>query len=384
MWVIGAVAALAAVVALAWRSITRGDDDIAGATLIFTTLAAVAAMVGTVATLVSYRRTTRYQGRLESQQGQIVADIGRLAELTESSIEEARALRPRPLLRFLVGEDREPVDSALLVRSLLRREIDLERILTDERERALETLPDIRNLETWAGDHYVSSVVRFAALASSLGVGPVTEAERSEFESRVDEYVDSLRAWIGEYLDWRDTISQLFVTDLQFENRGRVPARDLVVQLRSPEPFEAWENPPDSPERPTRPRFERRSPFDILGMSTPALRIPEIAGDFHLPSIEGNVSNPRYRDGSVVVELDVGKLLHGVPEETDDPLVLRVPDDGDYVVTWQIHAENLEEPASGELALVVETEPIDGPPISSLSELLATDPAQTDQKKEDS
>ena len=363
---------MAALIGFAWNSITRGTDDTAIATLVFTVIAAASATVGTVATFLGNRVTS-------AQQRQIANDISRLAELTESSIEEARALQPLPLVHFLAGDEASPADDALLVRSHLEREIDREEILANERQRAMGTVPRESGRDSILGESVTRS---FARLAGEIGLGPITEEEISEFEGLVDSYIKKLTQWLDEYLEWNRSMEKLFVTHLQFENRGRVPADNLVVQLNFPDSFASWEDPPDRPERPKAPRFKRRTYADMFGMPDLGLRtalMPQVQMPY-LPSIEGNVSSPRYRDGSVIVEFEIDKLLHGIPENTEEPAILSAAEDGEFRIPWQIHAENLQEPARGELQLQIRTDRIEGPPIRSLAELSeVTEPTQREE-----
>jgi hypothetical protein len=52
--------------------------------------------------------------------------------------------------------------------------------------------------------------------------------------------------------------------------------------------------------------------------------------------------------------------------------MLRVEEDGEYTIPWEVHAENLAEPTKGELTLKIITEVQKGASITSLDELLAT------------
>jgi hypothetical protein len=99
--------------------------------------------------------------------------------------------------------------------------------------------------------------------------------------------------------------------------------------------------------------------------------------------VRRNVSAPRYRDGSLIVEFEVEKLRHGIPEDAEDAVWLAIADDGHYTVPWEIHAENLAVPVSGELRLQIVTEPEEGPPIASLAELEALLPKAEDEREED-
>ena len=71
-----------------------------------------------------------------------------------------------------------------------------------------------------------------------------------------------------------------------------------------------------------------------------------------------------------MVEYGIDKLLHGIPQDSFEPFGLWIETDGEYTVPWEVHAENLEEPATGSLELEVMTITEEGSPIVSLQELL--------------
>jgi hypothetical protein len=50
--------------------------------------------------------------------------------------------------------------------------------------------------------------------------------------------------------------------------------------------------------------------------------------------------------------------------------MLRAPDDGTYTVPWEIRAENLAEPARGELKLEITTQVEPVSPVITLDELV--------------
>jgi hypothetical protein len=128
---------------------------------------------------------------------------------------------------------------------------------------------------------------------------------------------------------------------------------------------------------PPMPRFKRRNWLDAIGPLPPhLLSYPTVPSIPHLGG-RSNVSPPRYRQGSTIVEYEVQKLRHGLPERTKEPFALKVGADGEYSIPWKIHAENLPEPTGGELVLRVETEADDGPPITGLDELL---PPEVDRR----
>ena len=215
----------------------------------------------------------------------------------------------------------------------------------------------------------------YDALARSLGLapsGPATAEEKAEFEARVKTYLTRVRQWLRDYQEWHREIHELVSFKLRFENNGRVPANDVRVEVHFPDPFD--EGPEDYPvidSPPARPKFARKSRFGIpdLGFSPSlgALSALDRVGPIRMPQPR-NVSRPRYRRGSVFVDIEITKLIHGVYEESD-MLTLRLPQDGTYRIPWQIHAANLAEPTRGEIEFQLATEVETGGPIVDLDVL---------------
>lgn len=349
-------------------------NDYREATLLLAGVAAVGAVAGAVITWIGSRKTTQHLKELTVQQEQAAADIRRLAELTESSLDEARAQKPEPVVKFVVGDERTSVSEAVVERKRLVRDLGVEKIIAGERKRALAQLPPVSRPPD-SDDETPSRPDPFASLrVLTAQLGPIGAEEREEFAKSVDEYANELREWLSDFEAWRQATDLGLRADLRFENRGRVPATGVRVQLHFPDGFSAAEEPPTLGDPPRRPRFQRRSAFSFPGLGR-ALR-PDIysslrdIGRVPLPPVRGNVSRPRYRDGSLAVEFEIEKLRHGIPEESPEPVLLVAKLDGEFVIPWEIHAENLGEPARGELTLVISTEVEDGHQITSLAELL--------------
>ena len=57
--------------------------------------------------------------------------------------------------------------------------------------------------------------------------------------------------------------------------------------------------------------------------------------------------------------MKVAKIVHGVPVVTssDEEILLRLGEDGEWSIPWTIRAENLPEPTEGTLTLTAETTP---------------------------
>lgn len=377
IWLILGLIAAGGVVAAVVISISEGDGAALALTLGFTILAALAAAAGTFIT---------WKGNRENavQQKQMADDIRRLTELTEGSIEEARAQRPAPELRFAVKN--QGVEAASLARTRIERPLDVDAILELERRRAMATLPKppkpgpepdaaqsavlgpaFAGLQKMLADQ----AKVYDQLGGAFGFAkrtPATEEEKAEFEEKVEAYLGRVRKWLTAYERWEQERHELVRVTLRFENDGRVPCVGGIYEVHFPDPFE--QGPDEYPElegAPSRPKFTRPGPWSFPNLMVPAT--------FDIPRVSpidtfSNVSNTRFRKGSVIVEVGVKKLLHGVTEDSD-PFLLRAPNDGAFTVPWQIHAENLPEAVSGELRLELITKIERGEPIKDLEELLA-------------
>jgi hypothetical protein len=306
------------------------------------------------------------------QQRQIASDLRRLAELTETSLEEARAQRPEPAVSFVITGN-ESATSVRLTRKHVDRAVAVEGVIENERQQALATLPSQeptagRGEKRFGGLGF--SFADRAKAAAELGIAGFSEAERrANFEAEIEKYVARLRAWIEEFEHWRKELSESIHVRLCFENSGRVPTYGARVDVHFPDPFEPMEEELTLSRAPSKPRFKRNTGFggltglDHLVAPGATLR-PSVA----LPP-QRNVSRPHVRKGSARVDIEIKKLLHGIPEHSD-LITLRVGEDGVYLIPWEIRAENLPEPAHGELEFTIDTVQEEGPPITTLDELL--------------
>jgi hypothetical protein len=358
VWLIVLLLILAIAGATAYLVAGAGSNAVSDATLGFTVIAALGALAGAALILAGNAANV-------AQQRALAADVKRLAELSESSLDEARAQKPEPSVQFrlkdgLASEVRWP-------RQRDSRSIDIDTIIESETKRTLATLPTPKNTPQ------VTEIERLlgSATLAMIGAGPLTDQERRDFQARVDDYVSELKKWLNNYATWREQVGLVFSGNLQFDNRGRVPARDIHAYLDFPSEFVAVEEFPQLSSVPERPVFKRRTWQDMF--SVPAFSGFYPAIGLGANSIVGrpNVRGPRYRKESRRVEYTIDKLIHGLPELSDDPVLFRIEKDGTYRVSWEIHAENLPEPTRGELTVHVDTEVRDHPPITALDQLLA-------------
>jgi hypothetical protein len=357
--------------------IVEGDGIMAAATLGVGIVAALAAALGSYITWRGNRDNAQ-------EQKQIADDIRRLTELTQGSIEEARAARPAPVVRFIV--EKQGAEGASLTRTRIERPLDVEAIVALERRRAMATVPTPPKPKPKQAGELGSAfagiqnmLAEQAALYKSIGGlgalggqgGPATLEEKADFEKKVDKHLAQLRKWLRAYERWENQRHELISIRLRFENHGRVPCLGGIYQAHFPDPIERGPNDyPELHDAPARPKFSRPGLFSIPDLMTSyplgADRLPRLGPvDF-----VRNVSSVRFRKGSVIVEIEVKKLLHGVYEDSDS-FLLRCPTDGAYTIPWQIHAENLPDAASGELQFEVTTKVETGAPITDIEDLLA-------------
>jgi hypothetical protein len=324
-------------------------------------LAAVAAFAG-VAALVGNHRRDRHQE-------QIARDLRELAEIQWQALAGADGRKPDPKALLLIHGD-EGVRSARIERQR-PRPLEIEEMVAHERTLALRTLPPVK---AQAGDRAIGSL--------KIHREP-SEENRNHFREKVESYASNLREALEKYDAYRKERALLVSGRFRFENHGRGPARNVTVVARFPDPFEIVRDWPERPVIPTRPLFHRaRTRLSALLGGDPRLAVSDNAS---IPSREsmvsrpgGNVSWPSYREGSAIVEVGVERLQHSQATDMEEQAcwTLRLPTPGAYRIPWEIHTDELEEPARGELRLEV-VELTDYTPIRSIKELLSEDATAT-------
>jgi hypothetical protein len=323
-------------------------------------LAAVAAFAA-VAALVGNRTRDR-------RDEQIARDLGELAELQRLALAGADGRKPDPKALLLIHGD-EGVQSARIERRR-PRQLDIDETVAHERTLALRTLPPAK---AQAGDRAIGSL--------KIHREP-SEENRNHFRQKVESYAANLREALEEYDTYRKECALLVSGRFRFENHGRGPARNVTVVAHFPDPFEIIREWPGRPVIPTRPLFYRdRTRLSALLGGDPRLAVSDDASASQAPIVSrsgGNVSRPRYREGSAIVEVGVERLQHSQSTDMDEEAcwTLRLPTPGEYRIPWEIHTDELEEPARGELRLEV-VERIDYTPIRSVKELLSEDARAT-------
>src|SRR5438270_4930195 len=132
-WVALLITALVGCGLLAYFGGKGGTHTVTRIGLGLTALTAAFAALAAALTWSGNRTGGKHQEKILEQQAQMSEDIRRLAELTETSLEDARAQRPRPAVHWLIGDDRTPSDKAVLTRERVLRSVEIEQIVQRER-----------------------------------------------------------------------------------------------------------------------------------------------------------------------------------------------------------------------------------------------------------
>lgn len=314
-------------------TVVLGTDAITVAVLVFTIVAATAASLGA---------WFAWKTGL---------DLRTLTELTQTSLEERRARKPDPKVRFLLVDTSKGADIVGFTRPRPRRAFQRDQIVDAEYRRLLGSVPAPETLNP---------------LASVLFGSGLSQHDIDRFKDELDHYNEKLGNWLLELEQYRDEAVLHLALRFRFENAGRVPAEGLQVQIQVPRGMKAVEKLPEFPKPPKTPTLRTRSDLlDSLG-HRPLIRYPDLAD---IGPLLGNVRGPHIERGSVTFH--VGKILHGVPEDADGDLYVRTEEDGEYRLPWVIHAENLDGPTRGELILKLASAAEEGPAITTLDDLRA-------------
>jgi hypothetical protein len=289
--------------------------------------------------------------------------LDELADVQRRAVAEADAERPEPSLLLLVREN-TGVQRAR-IEQMRPRPLDIEQAVAHERTLALRTLPPVKT-----------------PIAGSLKIyREPSEHDRNGFRDQVARYAASLRETLERYDTYRAERALLVRGRFRFENQSRRTAHNVTVRAYFPDPFEIVREALEPPALPKRPTFhaKRAGLAALVGGDSRRNTPPEASirsREGTAPRVVGNVSRPRYRQGSAIVEVSVGRLQQSLPADMaeEDCWVLRLPRSGEYRIPWEIASDDLEEPARGELWLEV-VERLDDTPIRSVKELLEEEEA---------
>jgi len=226
-----------------------------------------------------------------------------------------------------------------------------------------------------------ASAPKSGALSSVIALGggfaqPSAE-DHEAFEAEICDYADLIKTWLGDVDQFLDERARVLVADVWQENSSSVDASEARACVIFPYGFAPGSDLPVTPEPPQPPRFPRRRSGLALAMRpfAPGELVPAL--DFPLHSASQNPFivpsenwEPEYtkREAGLEVSYPRQSIRHGETEPSGDSLVVSIPEEGTFTLSWEVHAANLPKFARGEWRIECRTGSL-GDPIRSLSEL---------------
>lgn len=339
------------------------------------TLAAGISAVGVIAVGVDWWRNRIKRNERDAREREVSAAVGamddkveRLAVVIEALASETQARRPQLTVRFATSDGASP--SVVAVKAAVPK-VDVEAILANEREAALASLLPISDTKPSAAGAGLFALTGIAGLGSGRFL-PVTQKDHDNYQAEVEIYLRAVGKCVKGWLAYLEQRQHLLVMRAQMDNDGGAPAEQARLRLHFPDPCARVGDLATRPERPSRPKFERRE-LSRLGLggrellSLKALGLGERA-PINPISLRKR-SGPFYEDGSLNVRFEYDAIPHHDPLRTEN-FIVGVPESGVFVVEWTLGAANLARPATGVLHLEVQHEQPAPEPIVTLAELL--------------
>jgi hypothetical protein len=268
--------------------------------------------------------------------GGMAVDIDRLAAITEDTASRA----PLPTLAFLIDQEPSP-DIGFKLK--VPKHVDTESVLSAALHYAQESRPVILPGRHWAGI-----------------LEEPTQGEVERYDAKVSRYMERLPAKLVELDEWEREMASLIVVHLRLGNDGAVPLEDGRVVLRIPDGLLHREGVPASPELPELPVFQSR--YLSFASFTPTT-FDHLYPDSDSPWQLSSGFQLKTRD---IVEWEAGDVQHGGHLDSA-PLVLAAERSGEFTLEWRVHADNLGQPQTGTLRVVVA--PADATPPQMLTTL---------------
>jgi hypothetical protein len=286
---------------------------------------------------------------------ELLPDERRTKEL-ESQV---RRLQNRlPLLKLLFGDGGTRHEVTLEAYEVLTTG-KLDNLIADLREKNPRMeIPDPKPTETPAAENGVMAFL----LGLDLGV-PVKEIK--EYNDKLETYFKACRKYLKARDNYLESLSRTVPIALVITNDGTCPADDVDVFAHFPDGFTLLSE-SELPEEPSEPKLPRRplsrqetvgSAFSsIVNPSYISYGSPNLLDFQNFKSSPRNVGHPSIKKTkSYDVEIDIGKIKHGIPESLDTIYAVfeSVNDARSFTIDYRLHATNLPDPVSGQLHLII-------------------------------
>lgn len=308
-----------------------------------------------------YRQTQDQIKHIREQHQQQLAQ-------TQTEINKLRNRQPRLDLRFVDTNTKRTT----LTASKLQKPIDVELLVKQEAQKLEQAYSDLDN----------SSTSRLGE--EPLGIGAIAldamrhiEAQlhgprksKAEYDEDCKKYLREYRRFVFERAVHENHLARYRTLEIEVENTGTQPARDIAVIIDFPDEFhfpttrEEQEQlllSREPPEAPTVPSLYKPSPFTSIGLSPDFLH-SRIYNDLLLRDPgsdlgQSNVSGPFIKPkNSTEVSYEIGQLMHNFIEELEPAgFYLTEAAIGHALeLKYSIHATELARPIEGSLIVAVE------------------------------
>lgn len=300
-------------------------------------VAAIATVLIAAVTLYASRRWNHAAAKRDeavtAALREIAGDVEHVRALTEGAIEEGRRreerLAPRPdLVALADGHEVEALHHQLPI----RRELAIEELVRRAVEKGDEQGPYVRSSRD-----ILSLPDPFAATR--------TDVER--YDRKLDEYERTIRGQLETLDRYYADVAGLALLRFRIHNHGSVPLEDARVVIRLPDGAVARQSIPHPPELDRPPRW--RSRLDVVPLRVNIVDQLQRASGTYDPNLL--TSGFTLLNSPQRAEWRAGDVQHG--EQCDTPTLILGCEAGEYLLRWEIHADNLSEPERGEIELAV-------------------------------
>jgi len=191
-----------------------------------------------------------------------------------------------------------------------------------------------------------------------------TKDESERYKKDLNEYAKEMYKYYQEEYKFKETRSRLIELKFLIINEGSQPAEGIEIFMKFPDGFEmiSEDELPKSPKEPEKPTPPRSIMEMIPNMSTFSNIHKTILSDLKMPSIDELGIDPNLPSGPLIrktnsyeVRYSLNKLKHGIQVYLKPVHIMFKSIDlaNSFKISYSILADNLPEPSSGNLHIVI-------------------------------
>ena len=253
----------------------------------------------------------------------------------------------QPDLRLAIAHDHRVVET--VVSSILPPwPFDADRIVAHEMTRLREEATAIEKFARKGPDALLRGADPFVRRPGDREY----QRAREQFEEKLDDFEQALRAWLEEYGDAAEWRARTFELPLRVTSAtSGVYAEDVVLTIDLPEGAEIVEEWPTVSTPPEAPAYVAPQPRSALEFSRPSYA--GIGVPANPTESVPDLSLWQVRSDGRRVGRSLGNVHHDSTVEIDEPLLVRVPEAGRHTLTWTLRTKNGRRHRRGTLEVVV-------------------------------